>query len=522
MTSDIDRRGLGMADTKIEGFHQIIAVTQGSINLQLQQRHAAYPELRQLDVVLPPSGKHSISKAKLSANMDPMQVQLGISTENHSVYCYLFLRKGAALFFEDGEYESISIRDWRVAFKVDLNLQTEKPEQVPEHIKRRLQKAGDYRANKVSTAFYTSFVSSVSDDHAADIANYDQAKSILPGLTYEDDPSITAQRQVQLGTLLKTWTDSLKQQTDQGQPHNILGYSITVSHPQGGYPFTPSLVPTSIRHQNYPYLQDAGASPTSDLFGPLKSIGDNNMFAYLQMTNHELLPKAALNYSANWAVNKPDQPAKGGTLAISNQCLFESCLLPKLADLNRDTAIKAIRAEHSGYDPETIQFDFQLGRMFNKDSDPRLYQWKKTDDPLRWEFAASTFEESHHDSLLTKTLSIHGSLRCDFKHVLEVTPSLNEIRITGHLATDRVRRANFFNNKKLRLDDDKHAQEIENIFHNGLNVESAVTDLNNMFKGPWNFYFPGTGVYFLTHPIFNKEGDLLVELQHADGANEDD
>ncbi|QRW09376.1 hypothetical protein RhiLY_08375 [Ceratobasidium sp. AG-Ba] len=58
------------------------------------------------------------------------------------------------------------------------------------------------------------------------------------------------------------------------------------------------------------------------------------------MTNHDLLPEAALNYSANWVVNEPGQPVKDGTLAIASKYFFKNYLPPKLAIVDRNTATK--------------------------------------------------------------------------------------------------------------------------------------------------------------------------------------
>ncbi|KAG8751073.1 hypothetical protein FRC12_012620 [Ceratobasidium sp. 428] len=492
--------------------------------------------------------------------MDPMQVQLGVGTENHTVYCYLFLKSGELLYWEDGEYESISVQDWKIAFRVNIDLQSEDVNNLPPHIKKQLQKAGDYSVQKLildlTIHSLTDFLRA-----AADIANYNPEKSHLPGLPSENDETLTAQRQVQLGTLLKAWISHLVKQTDEGQSHNILGYSVSVSQPKEGYPTAPTLVPTSMTHQNYPFLVSTVANPTSDLFGPQKYIGDNNMFLYLEMTNHKLLPKVALNYSANWVVNEPDQPVKDGTLAIAKQCFFDSYLLPKLASINRETAIKAIRAEHGGYEIETIQFDFQMGKMYDTNADPGLYQWKSTSNPLRWEFGQETFVESHYDSLMTRQLEIYGSLRCQFNNVLEVLPNTNVIRISGSLRVAKVRNANKWNGGNYNYsrnwsitinldsveksglvakaevdpgqaqqehnsdghlfaqDDAQHAQSLKDIINGALNIDSAVDDLNSMFNGPWDFYFPGTGVFLLKNPKFNNEGDLLTELSYAESTN---
>ncbi|KAG8716304.1 hypothetical protein FRC09_015899 [Ceratobasidium sp. 395] len=562
MSSDIDRRGLGMADTKIEGFHQIIAVTQSSINFQLKLQHERSPSLSQLDIALPPGpsrpGKKSISRAKISAVMDPMQVQLGVGTENHTVYCYLFLKSGELLYWEDGGYESMSVDNWRIAFKANIDLQAEDVNNLPAHIKKQLQKAGEYSVQKLILDF--TIVHPLTDlpRVAADIARYDPDRSLLPGLPNESDELM---RHSLLRELFKAWSSHLAKQTDEGQSHNILGYSVSVSQPKEGYPTAPTLVPTSMTHQNYPFLVSTVENPTSDLFGPQKHIGDNNMFLYLEMTNHELLPKVALNYSANWVVNDPDQPVKDGTLAIAKQCFFDSYLLPKLANINRETAIKAIRAEHGGYERDEIHFDFEMGKMYDANADPRLYQWKCTSNPLSWEFGQETFEESHYDSFMTRQLEIYGSLRCQFNNVLEVVPNTNVIRISGSLRVAKVRNANKWNGGNYNYsrnwsitinldsveksglvakvevdpgqpqqghnsdghmfasDDAKHAQDLENIINGALNINSVVDDLNSMFNGPWDFYFPGTGVFLLKNPKFNNEGDLLTELSYAESMN---
>ncbi|QRV95145.1 hypothetical protein RhiJN_23163 [Ceratobasidium sp. AG-Ba] len=516
------------------------------------QQYATSSQLQTLQIALPPSGKKKISRASICAKMDPMQIQLGVGTKNHSVYCYVFLKSGTLTHYEDGEYVPTEIRDWRIAFKVNIDLQAMEKKDVPVHIKKQLAKAGDYSVKKLILDFTT-----------ADVINYDEKKSLLPGLPNEDDPTLTAERQVHLGTLLKSWIEDLKKQTDEGHTHNILGYSVSVGHPKAGYPTGPTLVPTSMTHQNYHFLASRGSSPVSDLFGADKETGNNNMLLYLEMTNHNLLPEAALNYSANWVVNEPGQPVKDGTLAIASKCFFENYLLPKLAIVNRNTAIKALRAEHHGYEVNEIHFDFQIGKTFDENSDPKSYQWKKADQPLSWVFEDESSKGSTNNSFPSRTLGIYGTLSCSVSNTVQVDPGSNEIRLAGHIMAKKSRNANFFNGgnyyfeqhwsitikfesvekgglvakaekyiEEPRISSDKnghafaqddmmHAQQLKDIIGNALNMEKTIEDINRIFSGPWDFYFPGSGVFLLKSPKFNNEGDLLVELDYVEGGEEE-
>ncbi|KAG8698721.1 hypothetical protein FRC08_005745 [Ceratobasidium sp. 394] len=205
---------------------------------------------------------------------------------------------------------------------------------------------------------------------AAGTVDYDEEKSHLPGLHDANNWTRTSQRVLQLRKILHEWTKFLT-------PRSILGYSVETPNPQSVYPSAPTLVPTSMAHQNYPYLATRLQAPVSDLYGPNRDIANNNMFLYLEMTGNKPLPTVALNSHANWVVNEPGQTPKDGTLAIAKLYFFDRYLLPRLATINRDTALRAINADNDGYDLVQIEFHFELGKLFDKQSDPSLDQWKK-------------------------------------------------------------------------------------------------------------------------------------------------
>jgi hypothetical protein len=61
------------------------------------------------------------------------------------------------------------------------------------------------------------------------------------------------------------------------------------------------------------------------------------------------------------------------------------------------------------------------------------------------------------------------------------------------------------------------------------NVVPVLNDMNNLFKGTWvsypiwtvpflthhkQFYFAGAGEFFFKNPVFNREADLMLELQY--------
>ncbi|QRW09377.1 hypothetical protein RhiLY_08376 [Ceratobasidium sp. AG-Ba] len=71
-------------------------------------------------------------------------------------------------------------------------------------------------------------------------------------------------------------------------------------------------------------------------------------------------------------------------------------------------------------------------------------------------------------------------------------------------------------------DDMMYAQQVKDIIGNALNMEKNIEDVNRIFSVPWDFYFPGSGVFLLKSPKFNNEGDLLVELDNVEGEKRND
>ncbi|KAG9086872.1 hypothetical protein FS749_003313 [Ceratobasidium sp. UAMH 11750] len=387
---------------------------------------------------------------------------------------------------------------------------------------------------------------------AAGTVDYDEEKSHLPGLHDANNWTRTSQRVLQLRKILHEWTKFLT-------PRSILGYSVETPNPQSVYPSAPTLVPTSMAHQNYPYLATRLQAPVSDLYGPNRDIANNNMFLYLEMTGNKPLPTVALNSHANWVVNEPGQTPKDGTLAIAKLYFFDRYLLPRLATINRDTALRAINADNDGYDLVQIEFHFELGKLFDKQSDPSLDQWKSTGKPLHWEFEHSSLKQSENLTAMAKLLGINGSLACYIKNELQVIPASNQIRIKGYTKVAKVRNANFINGgnytyeqnwsitieldsvEKAGLvakstvdvsaprqeknahghlfaqDDELHATFLRQQIQGALHLEDTIKSLNSVLGGAWDFYFPGTGVFVLKNPKFNMEGDLLAELSYVEG-----
>lgn len=546
MESKFDLTGLSPMDAKMGPFHQITAITQGSINFQLKQQWAMSDDLQKLNIALPPSGRKKIVKGRLKADMDPMQVQLGIGTNNRRVWCYLNLKNGEMMYWDDGE-EIIKFGKWRIAFQVDMDLQSEKMKDLPKFILDRLGQAGNYSVKKLLLDFTT-----------ADIASYSETFSSLPETVIKDDAVTTAEIQTSLGNLLKIYINVLKQKQDEGDPRSIIGYSVNFDEPEKAAPHAPTLVPTSMVHQNTPYFATGAQQPITDLFGPDKDIADNNMLLYLEMTDHEPMPANALNTFSNWVVPRTGGKLMDGSVSIARDRFFKKYLLPKLDIINRNTSVDAKRASHDGFNLTEITFHFELGKSFDDDALPSDYAWKETNDPLQWTFERTTGKDSGNPATI---MQIYGALSCTVKNRLKVVPETNEIQLTGTITVDKTRNANFLNGASYTfktnwsltikldsvengqlgavttqtgptsetphitrqnafvLDDNKHAEQLKSLVTDGLKFADTVDSLCKILGGSWDFYFAGTGVFVLKNPLFNKEGDLMCELQYVEGGD---
>lgn len=536
--------GLGEAspmDSKMEKFNQITAITQGYVNLKLEQwatKHVA----KDLEVQLPPSGRKNIVRAKLRAEAEPIQIQLGSGAGGHQVWCCLHLKNGEMISHEDGEDESIPIDNWRIVFQADLGLEPVKMEDVPKHISNRLGRAGEYTVKKLRLNFAT-----------ADVTNYSRASSQLPGLAVDDDAVLNAEREESLVKLLDIYIDTLKKHNEGGS-ECVFGYKVNFHLPKKAYPHAPALVPTTVAYQSSPYLTGNSEQPAAGLFEQSGDIADNNVLLYLEMTNHESSVATGLETRSNWVVPKTGEKLLDGSVAIAKQCFFDKYLLPKLAVINRDTAISAIQAKHDGFDPISIKFHFEIGKKFNERSDPIDYQWRTTNDPLVWTFKHSTYVESQKH-----TLGIFASLKCLTENKVQILPGTNEIRLTGLVTVLQVRNSNALNTHDsdwgcqwdavLKLEPHKdgglvikteateprhsskgtmtqgdrgvvlaeYLRDLPTITSNSPAIETSSKSINGIFSDTWEFCFPSDGTFTPQNPRFNKEGDLLVELAHVQG-----
>ncbi|KDR68920.1 hypothetical protein GALMADRAFT_215494 [Galerina marginata CBS 339.88] len=543
--------------TSIAHTQQITAVSQGAIKRQMKLMYKNAADNSPIRKFYTDTTEDDDWTCIKNAELGPSSVELLLPNDDkqtvlftlnlkvpvllRTTYCCLTSNLGR--FFSILGRKKVSSDDWRLVFRVRLNLKILDDNKVPEFVKRVLVKTDDYSVHQLFVDFTT-----------ADISTYDEA------LSHIDLPTDAAK--LSFTDHIKLYLKKLTKET--GNFHSTIHYLPTIKKPENYR--GPSRPPTSLDFQNLPFV-------TSPSDKGMKN-DDKNMLIYLQMARRSQMikdrefPQNLLPWpAANWVVPPTGtNPKYDGTVCLSKFTFLDGWLLERLARFNRATTwvLKSITFD-SSLTPLPFNIDAHLGYSSDevpKGGTPWVYDSQKS--------TPSTFYYSYNreridnkklkngpkgevclqDGGTWNHLEIPVGLNADGKCVIKIfgrtevwswaSMSAWCIAITEWTATVTL---DAVNHGKLMIKVDfpepRVYSEAGVAWRDliGSQYDGVIADLNKRVEdgvkkvgtviselktdiesflggkdGSWSFIFGGNDDFMIDKVAFNSEGDLLAQL----------
>ncbi|KAF7556285.1 hypothetical protein G7Z17_g1484 [Cylindrodendrum hubeiense] len=307
----------------LQGFHQVIALSQANVNESLEYHFANNKKLCNFDVLF--ANKGYGLKGKMSS---PTIALIDIEAADQAIFSLNFesgkyfwvefpeLDPGAEpLFDEDGllilptpKKESLSVAGWSLAFLVHFSV--EKMATVPSGIRSMVELPGSYSVEQLMIDFGT-----------ADLIKFSWKHCVIPGVPEEKLATGRADIERFVGAYLN---DVLLKPGN----HNILGYAVKIDPPSHGQtgqdqlqkvaPVGRYFPPTSVRLQTINHRPDGNATSSS-------ASNDHNAMLFTEMTQFHTMLTKDLQWSGNWFYD-----GIGGTMAISRGIFVDQYLAEEL------------------------------------------------------------------------------------------------------------------------------------------------------------------------------------------------
>ncbi|KAK3494171.1 uncharacterized protein B0T23DRAFT_411381 [Neurospora hispaniola] len=302
-TTEVDSR-LKIFD--LQGFHQIIAISQDKINDNLRVRFD--PEL-QPELV---SFKHELPQMGVSeATLDPPNIEVCTESDTETKRSRFFLnfKTGSYKYkatVEAGGVETVAIDGWKVPFFVTYDEKTlaKPPDSSHPDLKSKWAKLepGKYSLSRIIMFLGSAPLSSLDWDHAH-----------CPGLSQENDPY--GMKKMFFRMFLEAYLSSLQKNPDA----LTLGYMIKEAAPDPTDK-APTFSPTAVKIQNYKYQPCSDTQQTIN--GKAIPPNSRDAFVFMEMTGGADIPRDELQRKGNLIIG--DMP---GALVFSKELFFNKYLV---------------------------------------------------------------------------------------------------------------------------------------------------------------------------------------------------
>ncbi|KAI0206175.1 hypothetical protein F4808DRAFT_409172 [Astrocystis sublimbata] len=543
MTTEIDSR---LRDFDLQGFHQIIAISEDNINASLRDRfdNEVQPELLTFPHEIPGFGT-------AIATLDPPTVSVCTESDVETTVSRFFLnfKHGAYQYrtqVEGGDMERVPLDGWKVAFDVRFD---EKKLAAPPagnpalESKWKSLEPGKYSLNQIVI-----FLGS------APLSSLDWERSNLPDLK-KDDPMFPMKEM-----FFKMYMGKYLAELQKRPELLTLGYAIKREAPDEDA-LNPTYPPTSVKYQNYRYQRCTDTSDTID--GQPVTPEARNAFLFLEMTGGDGFPREKLDRKGNIIVgNMP------GGLVLGRQLFMEKYLVGSafpdyhsnmidtantLFDWLRDKWMTTERKDWWLTDKSRDETVNNLSWTMAADGKSASVDWK---DKMRestnsfWYGRYGQELESTYKATLSPvsrtneitvttgiTLKYHNwnqppgasttdhyieaeiSLKLSFRLVEVKDNGLLHVEVKEDIETCRCRDSEDKStpgwlewalgpsNTKLA---DKLSEELRNVVTTRHIGDVLGTRINNQQQ----FVLPGSKQFFYKDPVFSDACDLLVRLEY--------
>ncbi|KAF7345172.1 hypothetical protein MSAN_01893500 [Mycena sanguinolenta] len=519
-----------MSTSPLQGYDQIVAVSQGQINMSLDARFTG--EVLEWDV-------KENGVGHLTGRMLPPTVALFIPGEPAKTRFCLNFESGSFTYYsytDDDEQVKhvVDVAGWTVAFTVKLSLDA--IQQLPEDVKKKITLPGSYSVSQLLLDFTT-----------ADLMSFDRSLSFIPATANSKPLGEDPDRDQALANMI----DKYLRRKVLGTDHGVLGY-YAVTAPTNP---TPSFPPTSVHFQTMAYQP---TSPTSF---------NNDCILFQEMTGgHKFPDPPYIGWKQwNWISEKVDDSRHAGCMVLSRENFWNNFFVPHATVLNRlaldlvkdigDVCLGKLKVPifpTSAVNPAKVP-DSALGWTQVTEKQEK-WEWHAKYEPqvpgedkviLRDVSATVDLTLDSAAQKITMSTSCSFSAR-DLSHIIDDTDHGRERKMINYMSGDvtwgleltldnvadgglafRITTVTPTANAKagaevpgLGLKELPDSQEytrwlidaVEKMA--GREVPEFKAKADEAFKHQAQFVFPGGGTFFMKNPSFNAAGDIVVGLQY--------
>ncbi|KAL1857655.1 hypothetical protein VTK73DRAFT_7984 [Phialemonium thermophilum] len=535
-------------NTQMQGFHQIVALAQNYINEVFRFRwnleaaiaeanHDKAKSLRRL------YAESEALEATLEGQMLAPTVEFVLeSDQNKDATPRIIFR----LHFETGKLEYFaSIKDaragkkttvlldgWSVAYLVDIGAgskirQADAHNEIPSEVLNQINLPGNYNIARVLFLFSN-----------AEVSTFRLASSKTPTLKPEDTDMFN--------TLMGKYLEDFR-----AKKYNTVGYAVTVPDAQE-YKLKATCPPTAVRYQTMAHHPSGKPEPVAT--------SGSSQFMFLEMTGDAEFPSDVLRWSGNWVAS-----GKTGTMAICRASIWEGYLLPLISPVIKQSVL--LVNDYVGWAfPDVVKSEGNTWFMSKDHKQPpdETFKWgKETDahdghtfswtgkaDMKSWGFIS--LDSQSYEGTVTVTAQWQpgtNRVKITTKQALEVVvrvssydPERSDAKLKYNVTVDWATYVSlasvkdgdidvkiiqdqptvtgkadygtsllswlFSNSEREKETGNKIREAIEGKLKS-LGLEHQLTAGINAQK---HFIVPGAGSFSFDNPVFNKEGDLLIEL----------
>ncbi|KAI0699783.1 hypothetical protein C8T65DRAFT_697550 [Cerioporus squamosus] len=513
----------------LQGFDQIVAVSQDQINESLDARFSLDPKSLKFNATID-------SGETMTGIMSPPTVNLVIQHEPFKCRFSLHFVSGNFMYYTihvvGGKPvvvpHTVLINGWTLAFTVNLGLDV--VDSVPPEIKAKILVPGSYTVSQLLLDFTT-----------ADLMSFDPELSKTPGLNVPlgQDP----ERDQKIASFIGVYLRQLALTTN-----SILGYAVTVPDPSVANPIAPTFPPTSVQFQTMDYRGDL---PKKVLPGGL------DCFLFLEMTGNRTAPHMAIDWKWNWA--QPG-PCEGGSMVIAKADFWDRFFVERATFLNR-MALDMLNRVGWAIDNQDSSIggdDLPWSLTASNPPDSDLAWKSKKTTSMQWDWSCHTesydpFRPYTHKSdtqvtveLDAKNNAINFSANThvwrenhiiiessrdpeDDKCTIDATVTWGLVFTLasvadGALGISAAQSSPPESSVSMAKDSNYGNFEVQSDAELSTNAKAhldsvmgnmdLVDDVAQAFKNHSQFVFPGGGMFFMKDPVFNQDGDVVVGLTY--------
>ncbi|KAI0007532.1 hypothetical protein F4779DRAFT_501814 [Xylariaceae sp. FL0662B] len=525
-------------------FSELTALSQRAINNALAKLAEQNDEIT-----------HVVCKGKrgdsLDAKIEQPLVSLKVTDSSRADLEYFCKFTSGTLFFNYDPPEQFDVAGWTVAFNVKIgSVDIEPGSDEDTELRSVIQQPGDF---SIKSLFLT----------------FNQGDIIKPNLLDCDfqNASLDEDDVSAFGAVLAKWyIDESSPMCD--RRNRTIGYGLHTAEPQTVNEGAPSFPPTSLKYQTYEYIGPGEQTPLEGL-----ESGGNNMLLYLQMTDNKSFPtQAILPYTGNFVSDGMDGTMCVGREIFWDRYLLRDAAPQLLHMFNHSTYAWV---QHADVDSVLVpKWTIGIGDSGHT-LDPGFFRWNDEGTTgFEWSWNPQETEQHWHkfekhddggcdlevtcttgNKMATKSgsnaiqvsgethIKIHAQASggvliapWDYYYTIHVwiewatTITLaavqdGGIEISLNLPSDMTQafqvksdpiQSRFdagFNTSKDALKDQHSKLQSDLIDHmKNLPLRDVETKLQNDLNSAARFVAPGGGTFTYQNPMFNDNGDLLIEV----------